>query len=457
MWIALRCHWRWLCRRPGYLGGRHTDSHNDPIPVTLAGDPAGTGICSSPPVNLSDRLVTRHQSQDSPASDHGRTTPPHTLILAIIAEVQDERPTSMSARLPQKPGFHDDAGAPRHVGGSAGRRARLLVLAAVGLCTAIVALAPASTDGAGARPSPRVRGGTAPRATLAPPSSYAVGLRVIPFVDTSRRFVFRRKHKRKRVPRTMLTEVLYPAVGTPGATDMRDAPAASLDGPFPLVVFGHGFDATPAVYARLLHSWAQAGYVVAAPTFPGENPAAPGGPTESDIINEPGDMSFVISRMLAANTASGPLSQLIDPSLIAVAGHSDGAEVALAVAYAPRFRDPRVRAAIILSGAEIEPKNNLKFPIGGPPLLATEGTADKVNLPKYPYHFFKAARPPKYLLRLLGAGHLPPYTTQEPELGIVERVSLAFLDAYLKQTPGALAQLRSDGNVPGYASLQPDP
>jgi hypothetical protein len=196
--------------------------------------------------------------------------------------------------------------------------------------------------------------------------------------------------------------------------------------------------------------------VVAAPTFPGENPAALGGPNESDIINEPGDMSFVISQMLETNAASGPLSQIIEPSLIAVAGHSDGAEVALAVAYDPLFRDPRVRAAIILSGAEIEAKGNLKFPIGGPPLLATEGTADKVNLPKFPYHFFAAARPPKYLLRLLGAGHLPPYTTQEPELEIVERVTLAFLGAYLKGTPGALAQLRTDGNVPGHASLQAD-
>jgi dienelactone hydrolase len=280
---------------------------------------------------------------------------------------------------------------------------------------------------------------------------------VIRFVDTSRSIVFKYKHKHEREPRTLLTQVRYPALGAPSATDVRDARAATADGPFPLIVFAHGFDVTPTIYKRLLHSWAQAGFVVAAPTFPGENPAAPGGANESDIINEPGDISFVISQMLAANAGSGPLSRLIDPSLVAVAGHSDGAEVALSVAYDSRFRDPRVRAAIILSGAEMEAKDNLKFPIGGPPLLATEGTADKVNLPKFPYHFFKAARPPKYLLRLLGAGHLPPYTKQEPELGIVERVSLAFLDAYLKHTPGALAQLRIDGNVLGYASLQADP
>jgi len=320
----------------------------------------------------------------------------------------------------------------------------VLARAALALCAAAIAFLSTPPSGVGG-------------ATLAPPSSYAVGLRVIRFVDTSRSFVFKRKHKRRREPRVLLTQVRYPAPGAPGGTDVRDAPVARAGGPYPLVVFAHGFDVTPTVYARLLDSWARAGYVVAAPTFPGENPAAPGGANESDIINEPGDMSFVISRMLALNAGSGPLAQLIDPSLVAVAGQSDGAEVALGVAYDPRFRDPRVRAAIILSGAEIEAKDNMTFPTDGPPLLATEGTADKVNLPKFAYHFFRAAQPPKYLMRLLGAGHLPPYTKQEPQLRIVERVTRAFLDAYLKETPGAMAQLRADGNVHRYATLQADP
>jgi fermentation-respiration switch protein FrsA (DUF1100 family) len=168
-------------------------------------------------------------------------------------------------------------------------------------------------------------------------------------------------------------------------------------------------------------------------------------------------MSFVISRMLALNAGSGPLSQLIDPSSIAVAGHSDGAATALAVAYDPRFRDPRVRAAVILSGAELQPFGRFTFPRGGPPLLATQGTADTINLPIDTYRYFAAASPPKFLLRLLGARHLPPYTDDGPDLDIVERATRAFLDAYLKQTPGALAQLRIDGTVPGRASLQADP
>ena len=93
--------------------------------------------------------------------------------------------------------------------------------------------------------------------------------------------------------------IRYPAGGRRPASTVPRAPAARR-GPFPLVVFGHGFAVTPAPYAPLLRAWARAGYVVAAPIFPLENANAPGGPNESDLVNQPRDMSFVITRMLAA-------------------------------------------------------------------------------------------------------------------------------------------------------------
>lgn len=111
---------------------------------------------------------------------------------------------------------------------------------------------------------------------------------------------------------------------------------------------------------------------------------------------------------------------------------------------------------MILSGAEI-PGAEFTFPAGGPPLLAAQGTADTVNPPSATSAFFDVAPKPKYLLSLLGAEHLPPYSDQEPQLGIVERVTIAFLDAYLKRQSGALRQLASLGNVPGTASLLAEP
>jgi fermentation-respiration switch protein FrsA (DUF1100 family) len=112
---------------------------------------------------------------------------------------------------------------------------------------------------------------------------------------------------------------------------------------------------------------------------------------------------------------------------------------------------------VILSGAEIPGVSGFTFPAGSPPLLATQGTADTVNPPSFTAAFFERARRPKYLLRLLGAGHLPPYTDQQPQLGIVERVTVAFLDGYLKHRTGMLQRLPSLATVGGEASLTAEP
>jgi dienelactone hydrolase len=222
-----------------------------------------------------------------------------------------------------------------------------------------------------------------------------------------------------------------------------------------LIVFGHGFALLPGAYAKLLDAWTRAGFVVAAPVFPVENEHAPGGPDEGDLTNQPGDMSFVISRLLAASASSiSPLHGLIDPARVAVAGHSDGAETAFAVAYERHFVDRRVRAAVILSGAELPPET-IAGDGNSPPLLAVQGTADPINPPSATYSLFRAVRRPKYLLKLLGAGHLPPYTTAARQLGVVERVTIAFLDRYFRD--GTFSRLVSAGRVPGVAILTSDP
>ena len=260
--------------------------------------------------------------------------------------------------------------------------------------------------------------------------------RVLHLVDGSRSI---RLPDGRAVARPVTTYVRYPGFGS---------------GPWPLIVFGHGFAATPGIYAQLLHAWAVAGYVVAAPLFPLGNAHAPGGPDESDIVNQPRDLSFVISQLLAASRAGGPMHGLIDPAHVAVAGQSDGGETAFALAYDKGFRDPRVDAAVILSGAQL-PGVPFRFAPASPPLLAVQGTADTTNRPRYTYSFFDAAPRPKFLLRLPGAGHLPPYTTKEPQLGVVERVTTAFLDRYLKD--GAIDQITEAADAPGVATLLKEP
>jgi dienelactone hydrolase len=317
------------------------------------------------------------------------------------------------------------------------------VAAAVLATAAFVAL----VGSAPAAPAPRGDGADGGGAQ----GPYAVGELTVTFVDQSR--TIHVPHHRTE-PRALVTLIRYPAAArNQSAAALQPIPPAPARGPFPLIVFGHGYDVTPAIYSQLLNAWAQAGYVVAAPIFPLTNPHAPGGPDESDIVNQPRDMSFVITQILAASRQDhGILAGLVDPSEIAVAGQSDGGITALAAAYDPPFQDRRVDAAAILSGAEL-PVKNFSFAKGSPPLLATQGTKDVINTPDNTYQFFAAAPTPKYLLKLIGAPHLGPYTDEQPQLGIVERVTVAFFDLYLKRERDEQAALASAGDVKGVASL----
>jgi fermentation-respiration switch protein FrsA (DUF1100 family) len=338
------------------------------------------------------------------------------------------------------------------------RRQRLLATALLSLvlvaAALIVALGGEDHAGTSAAGHANTERSTAKRRPKIAPSSFAVGLQTLPLVDSSRSITL---PDGASGPRQLPTQVRYPALGPATRTDVSRLPPARADGPFPLIVFGHGFDVSPSLYRRLLQSWARAGYVVAAPAFPLESPDAPGGPNEADLANQPTDMRFVITQMLKASSGSGSLAGLIDPSRVAVAGQSDGGDTALALAYDSRFRDRRIGAALILSGAEIPALGSFVFPSDGPPLLATQGTADTINPPTATEEFFSAAHRPKYLLRLLGAGHLPPYSVQQPQLGVVERVSRDFLDGYLKHHAGALHGLGSAGSAPGTATMLAEP
>lgn len=239
---------------------------------------------------------------------------------------------------------------------------------------------------------------------------------VLHLVDASR--TIRLPNGRTR-PRPVTTYLRYPPTGT---------------GPWPLVVFGHGFASTPQLYRRLLDAWAGAGYVVAAPLFPLANADAPGGPDRDDLANQPRDLSFVITRLLRASRSSaGPLHGVVDPTRIAVAGQSDGAMTAFAAAYERGFRDRRIDAAVILSGARLGDRPT-RFP-HSPPLLAVQGTDDHVNDAENADVVYHAVERPKFLLWLNGAGHLPPYTTPSRALATVESTTIAFLDHYLRGAP----------------------
>ena len=60
------------------------------------------------------------------------------------------------------------------------------------------------------------------------------------------------------------------------------------------------------------------------------------------------------------------------------------------------------------------------------------------------------------MLKLIGAGHLPPYTDQQPQLSIVERVTIGFLNRYLDDQTDGIREMLLGGDVAGVATLTAD-
>jgi dienelactone hydrolase len=192
----------------------------------------------------------------------------------------------------------------------------------------------------------------------------------------------------------------------------------------PLVVFAHGFQVGPAPYTALLQTWAAHGYVVAAPEFPLTDAAVAGSNLdEADIDNQPADVRFVTNFLVS----SSPVAAQIDPGKVAIAGHSDGAETALAAATSPAGVGQPVYRAVIAFGVQPVPGAAGR----NPPILVGQGDEDTINPPSYGYSTFAAAASPKYLLVLRGGGHLAPLEAGSAWLPGIEAETEAFMDAYV--------------------------
>ena len=257
--------------------------------------------------------------------------------------------------------------------------------------------------------------------------------------------------------RSLETMVRYPALGSPGGSIPGATPLRAAS-PYPLVVFSQGFDVAPEAYARLLNSWAAAGYVVADPAYPYTSPNAPGGVIRSDIVHHPADLSFVISALLSANAAlSGPLAHLINPSAIGVIGQSDGGDVSLAAVANTCCRDARIKAAVLLSGAELSWFPGTYFATPAVPLLVVQGTADQsMNPVTCSVQLYNAASAPKYYLSMIGQNHFSAYLPAGPAQRVVARVTINFLNAYLRGSSSALQAMKSAGSVAGLARFTED-
>lgn len=233
--------------------------------------------------------------------------------------------------------------------------------------------------------------------------------------------------------RTLDTTILYPAQVPAGRAPVARAAPARAGAPYPLIVFAHGFGEVPQLtdYTALLRRWAAAGFVVAAPVFPLTNADAPGGPDLSDYVHQPGDMSTVITGVLGlSRRRGGILHGLVDAREVGAAGHSLGGVTVLGLVADSCCRDPRVKAAVVMSGDPISfPGHELLR--RAPPLLLVHGSADPVVPYVSSIDVFNRARAPKGLLTIVGGGHNAPVDPDGPAFGQVVAITTAFFTHYL--------------------------
>ncbi len=239
--------------------------------------------------------------------------------------------------------------------------------------------------------------------------------------------------------RTLVTTVYYPAAGGPPGDAQPDAAPASSGGPYPLIVFAHGFSATPDIYRELLQHWASAGYVVAAPTFPLSSGTSPCGAVAGDVSNQPKDMSFVITSVLDDSRGKDmPLSALVDAGHIGAAGHSNGGITTYGLVGNTKLRDRRIDAAAILAGTA-QKYSQGKYDLAHmPPVLFVHGTEDELVPYSAAQSGFNAARGPKGLLSVTNGDH------GSSASAVVQPATTDFFDAYLRGDTAARDRLPLD-------------
>lgn len=148
---------------------------------------------------------------------------------------------------------------------------------------------------------------------------------------------------------------------TPANGDFAGAPQRELEGtvwypqepagPVPLLLFSHGFTSMRGNGRYLAEHLASHGYAVVAVDYPLTSLGAPGGPNERDVVNQPGDLSFLIDTLLAYSDSSGHrLSGRLDAARIGVFGISLGGLTSTLATYHPQWRDPRIAASISIAG-----------------------------------------------------------------------------------------------------------
>jgi len=278
----------------------------------------------------------------------------------------------------------------------------------------------------------------APETTAEPAAPFDVDVLTETFADSSR--PTEGSEPPDLPDRTIVTRIAHPTGG----------------GPYPLIVMAHGFTGHPDEYAETTPVWAADGFVVAQPTFPLTNREAPGVQANlGDVVNQPGDVSFVIDEILAAtDDPSSPLHGLVDPEAIGVVGHSLGGATTWAVSFSSALRDERIDSTVIFAGLTLPMSEGELELDSGLPLLVLHGDADDVPI-DFDHDPYEQAVSPKWFVTLLGATHVPAFTDAEsPYDELVTRTVLDFWHGTLDGDAEALDRVTDDATDPELSTVE---
>jgi predicted dienelactone hydrolase len=223
-------------------------------------------------------------------------------------------------------------------------------------------------------------------------------------------------------------------------------------GPFPLVEFSHGVTASGPAYAGLLEPIAAAGYVVAAPTFP--LTSGPSGWSHvGDYANQPADVYFVIDSVLKLSAdPNDALHGKVDPDELALSGHSLGAMTTIGAVYNSCCAQPRVKAAISLSGVVAtfgEGTFDQRPPV---PLLLGHGAKDTTIVPTGSDTLFQRATGPTAYVQFPDGTHSSILTGDDGK--VLVQAAIAWLDKWLRNDNTGFDALPAAVTASGTATLQ---
>jgi len=200
------------------------------------------------------------------------------------------------------------------------------------------------------------------------------------------------------VPSEVRRQVQYRVPARPGA-------AADLSGgPYPVVLFSHGFAGFPEQSVHLTTHLASWGYVVAAPDHVERSLSGLLGTAKQGVTasTDPEVLAATLDLVVAqTGDDSSPLSDLVDAERVAVAGHSAGA----GAAYRLAGSDDRIDAFASYSlGRGREPNALPEAP--DVPGLVMLGDADATIEPGTTREVYETLASPKYLAEVADSGHL---------------------------------------------------